>query len=86
MANYLHYSINAGNDSIVQVTLDAWANVYLLDDSNYNNYRRGLRYQYYGGYVDVSPFNIRPPHYTHWNVVIDRGGYTGTVRASVRII
>lgn len=83
---FLHYSINAGPTKMVQVTLDSWANVLLLDDNNFDRYRRGERYQYYGGYVDTSPYQIRPPHYGHWNVVIDRGGYTGTVKASVNLI
>jgi hypothetical protein len=86
MANHLHYSINAGNNNVVQVTLDAWANVLLLDDYNYSNYRNGRKYQYYGGLVETSQYNIRPPYYGHWNVVIDRGGYQGSVRASVKVI
>lgn len=83
---FLHYSITAGPTNIVKVTLDSWANVLLLDDNNFNKYRRGERYQYYGGHVANSPYSIRPPHHGHWNVVIDRGGYTGTVRASVNLI
>lgn len=83
---YLHYSVTAGPNNLVQTTLDSWANVMLMDDINYSNYRRGARYQYYGGLAERSPYNIRPPHYGRWNLVIDRGGYTGTVRASVRII
>lgn len=83
---FLHYKANAGPSNTFQVTLDSWANVLLLDDNNFKKYQRGERYQYYGGYVSTSPYNIKPPHYAHWNIIIDRGGYTGTVRASVNLI
>lgn len=33
-----------------------------------------------------SPFRIPIPHSGHWYVVIDLGGYSGTVRSSVRVL
>jgi hypothetical protein len=83
---YLHYTITAGNSNIVQVTLDSWANVQLLDEANYQNYINGRKYTYYGGQATVSPFNIRPPYTNNWHLVIDKGGYTGSVKASVKVI
>ena len=83
--NYLRYEIDAGPNNVIQVTLDKRANVRLMDYSNFNNYSNGRQYRFYGGLATVSPFNIRPPSQGHWYVVIDLGGYSGSVQASVRV-
>jgi hypothetical protein len=84
--NYLHYEFSAGPNDVILVTLDQQANVKLLDSSNYSAYHAGRSHTYYGGLIKVSPYRISPPHLGNWHVVIDLGGYTGTVRASAQII
>jgi hypothetical protein len=84
--NFLHYDVTAGPNNVIQVTLDTQANVLLLDDINFQYYKQSAKFRYYGGLAKVSPFNIRPPHAGHWNVVIDLGGRAGTVHASVRVV
>jgi len=83
--NYLHYDLQLGQNDVVIVTLDKQANVQLMDSSNYENYRRGDRFSYYGGLIKVSPFRLKPPSGGSWHLAIDLGGYTGTVSASVNI-
>lgn len=83
--NYLHYDLQLGQDDVVVVTLDKQANVQLLDSSNYEYYRRGERFSYYGGLVKKSPFRLKPPHSGSWHLTIDLGGYAGTVSASVNV-
>lgn len=84
--NYLHYDLNLNANDIVVVTLDKQANVRLLDNLNYSNYRHGKKHKYYGGLIKKSPVHLSSPHSGHWHLVIDLGGRTGTVNASVRII
>jgi len=84
--NYLHYDLQLGPNDAVEVTLDKQANVRLLDDLNYSSYRRGEQHRYYGGLATKSPVRLSAPHSGHWHLVIDLGGYGGTVRASVRTI
>jgi hypothetical protein len=84
--DYLHYEADLNNGQAIEVTLDQAANVLVLDSVNYMNYRGGQQYRYYGGHATVSPYIVRPPHAGHWHVVINLGGYAGTVRASVRVI
>jgi len=84
--NFLHYQFDLDYGDIVKVTLDSQANVQLLDDLNFYNYKQGQGYRYIGGLVKVSPFTLVAPHAGHWNVVIDLGGYGGTVHASVSVI
>ena len=84
--NFLNYDLQLSSGDVVEVTLDKQANVRLLDDTNYSYYQRGERHTYYGGLATKSPTHLRPPHSGHWHVVIDLGGYAGTVNASVRVI
>ena len=84
--NYLHSEFTLGPDDVVEVDLDKQANVRLMDDSNFTRYKRGEKHSYYGGLGTVSPIRLSPPHRGHWNVVVDLGGYAGTVRSSVRVL
>jgi len=84
--NFLHYDFHLDSGEVVEVTLDKQANVRLLDDTNFSRYKRGERHSYYGGLAKISPVTLRAPSAGHWNLVIDLGGYAGTVRASVRTI
>ena len=84
--NFLHYELNLDSDDMVEVTLDKQANVRLLDASNFADYESGRRHNYYGGLAKVSPIRLKPPHAGRWHLVIDLGGYAGTVRASVRTL
>ena len=84
--NFLHYDFNITLDEIIEVTLDEKANVRLLDDANYANYKAGREHKYYGGRAKKSVVQLHPPRPGHWHVVIDLGGYSGTVSAAVRVI
>ncbi len=78
---------NLVRGNIVEVTLKGnAANVLLLDTSNYNNYKNGRRYKYYGGHVKRSPYSLVVPNDGRWFVVINLGGYSGQVRSSVRVL
>ena len=84
--NFLHQSFYAGPQDIVEVTLDKQANVMLLDGSEYDSYQKGKKFSYYGGLATKSPFRIVPPRHTQWHLVVDLGGYGGTVRAGAQVL
>lgn len=84
--NFLHYEFDLSANDIVEVTLDKQANVRLLDNSNVTLYKSGKQHRYYGGLAKTSPITIAAPHAGHWHVVIDLGGYEGTVHASARVL
>lgn len=84
--NYLNYDLELALDDVVVVTLDKQANVRLLDDLNYSKYSSGEKHQYFGGLANKSPVHIRPPHSGHWHLVVDLGGYPGTVKAAVKTL
>ena len=83
--NFLHYEFDLSADDVVEVTLDKQANVRLLDPTNFSQYRSGGKHKYFGGLAKQSPIRLAPPHAGHWHVVIDLGGYAGTVRAAARV-
>lgn len=82
---FLHWEVTAGPGDHVMVTLDKQANVRLLDDHNFWAYRQGHAHRYYGGLATASPVKLVPPHHGRWHVVVDLGGYGGTVHASVQV-
>lgn len=81
--DYLHAEdyLHAGDAAVV--TLDRQANVLLLDDINYSAYRSGDSYNYYGGLAKQSPCRVVAPRSGRWHVVVDLGGYGGSVRAGI---
>ncbi len=84
--NFLHTDFHGGPSDTAVVTLDSQANVMLLDELNFQAYRRGASYRYVGGLAKQSPVRLSPPHRGHWHVVVDLGGNGGSVRAGVRIL
>lgn len=83
---FLYFGFSGGPEHLVLVTLDGQANVMLLDDCNFNAYRNGRAIHYNGGWATRSPVRLNPPHHGRWHLVIDRGGYAGSVRAGIRVV
>ena len=84
--NFLHYKVDLSPGEGVEVTLDKRANVKLLDDTNFRAYQNGQQHRYYGGEAVRSPVRLTPPHSGRWHIAIDLGGYSGSVKASVRTV
>jgi hypothetical protein len=84
---YLHKEFELAEREGVEVRLSGnAANVLLLDEANFDNYRNGKSYRYYGGYARTSPFRIEAPRAGRWHLVVDLGGGAGRVQASSRLI
>ncbi|TNJ25773.1 hypothetical protein CF111_01910 [Aeromonas sobria] len=78
---------NCQQGQTVEVTLEGnAANVLLLDSSNLQHYKSGRKYQYFGGHMTSSISHLSIPRTAHWYVVVDLGGFAGSVRSSVRVI
>lgn len=83
---FLDYDVHAEAGDTVVVQLSRAANVRLLDSINFARYRRGERHHFYGGLARVSPVRLTVPEGGHWHVVVDLGGYAGSVRAAVSVV
>ncbi len=84
--DFLHSRLHLNSGETVEVTLDKQANVKLMDDQNFRSYKRGERHGFYGGLAVRSPLRVRAPRAGTWHLVIDLGGYSGRVKASVRTL
>jgi len=72
---------------IVVVTLSGnAANVRLLDSSNFSSFKAGRQHRFIGGHATRSPVRLQIPNSGHWYVVIDFGGYSGSVRSSIQVL
>lgn len=83
---HLHTREYIERGKTVVVELDIQANVMLMSDSDYRNYKSGGRYNYYGGHAKTTPVKIPVPSNGNWNVVIDLGGGSGRISHSIRIV
>jgi hypothetical protein len=84
---FLHKEFSSlGPDDVVEVSLDRQANVQLLDDINFSHYRNRRSFTYHGGLAKASPVHLSPPHFGRWHLVVDLGGYSGSVNISTRLI
>ncbi|MFO0938668.1 MAG: DUF1883 domain-containing protein [Gemmataceae bacterium] len=82
---FLHWELDTDGRAVVQVELDAQANVMLMDSINFSSYRSGRHFRYFGGHAKQSPVLLSAPHAGHWHVIVDLGGYAGHVNASIRV-
>jgi hypothetical protein len=83
--NYYFYEMDAGPLSLIQITLNAPANVLLLDEGNFQNYRDVKRFDYVGGSYTPSTFYLVPPKQQRWYLVIDQRGGPLTVNPLIRL-
>ncbi len=85
---FVHHDLGQrGGGEVVEITLSgSAANVRLMDNSDFNNYRNGHRHRYIGGLAKQSPVRLQIPHSGHWHVTVDMMGLRGTVRSSARIL
>lgn len=84
---YLHQEYDLRPGDVVEVNLAGnAANVILLDQANFENYKQGRQYTYFGGYYRTSPVRLTTPRQGHWHLVVDLGGAAGNVRASGSVI
>jgi hypothetical protein len=71
---------------IVEITLTSGANVRLMTNSEFSNYKNGRRHQFIGGLAKRSPIQLQIPSSDHWYVAVDMQGLRGSTRASVRTL
>ncbi len=86
MGNFIHAREYLNEGDIVNLKCDTQCNFRIMTDSDFSSYKRGGRFQYYGGHYKMFPANITVPHTGHWNVVIDLGGGQANIRYGLSYI
>ncbi len=84
--SHIHAREHLAEGTAVRVDCDHQCNVLVMDDHNYQRYRRGDRYSHYGGFYRQLPAVIRVPSADNWNVVLDLGGGQARIRYDISYI
>ena len=84
--SFLHKRMHLNAGDIVVVDCSHQCNVMILTDNNFSNYQRGGQFHYHGGHYKRLPARIQVPHSDEWNVVLDLGGGSASIRHSISVI
>lgn len=82
---FLHKRVFIKSGQKVKVTLSRLANVKLMDDSNFRNYKNGRGHRYYYGQAINNTVIIPVEFSGNWNITIDLGITGGSIRHSIEI-
>jgi hypothetical protein len=83
---FQHWREHMNEGDVVEVDCSHQCNVHLMDDINFNRYKRGERFKTYGGGYRMLPARIRVPSDGIWNVTLDLGGSPSRYRYGMRIL
>ncbi|MFI5036674.1 MAG: DUF1883 domain-containing protein [Acidimicrobiales bacterium] len=84
--NYLHWKVDApaqGATAVVSLK-GGESDVLVLDPSNFEGFRRGNSFKYFGGHYKRSPARLQFPSGGEWYVVVIPGP-GGKVEASLQV-
>lgn len=85
--DFIHHQLgHRQRGEIVEIHLDARANVRLLNSSQFAAYKAGRSFRTIQGQATSSPIRWQIPQNGQCHVAIDFGGYPGRVRSSVRVL
>jgi len=84
--NFLHEREYLHRGDIVVVDFSHRCNVRLMSDSDFQSFRSGRNHHYYGGNYDRLPARITVPADGWWNITLDLGGGSATVRHSIHFL
>jgi hypothetical protein len=69
--NFLHWKIDTTQEATAVVTLKGVeSDVLVLDRTNFDRFRRGSSFQYFGGHYKRSPARLVIPSEGEWYVVV----------------
>ncbi|MBF9196665.1 DUF1883 domain-containing protein [Microvirga terrestris] len=83
---FQHWREHLNKGDVVEIDCSHRCNVKLMDDSNFNRFKRSDRHSYYGGHYDRLPARIVVPHTGTWNITLDLGGGSANIRFGMRVI
>ena len=85
-ANFLHHSeyLSAGDWFRVHLRHSS-ARTMLMDSANFQAYRSGGSFSFYGGWPERSPIDLVAPHSGTWHLVLDLEGGSGSINHSLEV-
>lgn len=84
---YTHYDLKEiRTGTIIEVSLNAVANVRLMTAGNFQRFTELLDFKYVGGVARKSPVRMAIPETGHWHVIVDGEGHHGLADSSVKTL
>lgn len=85
---HLHKRLHLNQGDVVVVNCSHQSNILLMTDANYNKYKTGQGFQHHagGGFFKQLPARFITPFSGYWNVTIDLGGGSASIRHSISVI
>ena len=83
---FIHKREYLSGGGVVVVDCSHRCNVRVMSDSEFQSFRRGGAHRYLGGYFDKLPARITVPESGYWNVTLDLGGGSATIRHSITFL
>jgi hypothetical protein len=83
---FIHSREYLNEGAVVIVDCSYQCNVMLTDDNNFQHYRRGGQFEYYGGFFQRLPARIAVPRTGYWNITLDVGGGRANLKYSINVM
>lgn len=83
---FMHKREYLSEGDVVVVDCSHRCNIRLMNDGNFQDFRRGGTHQYLGGHYDKLPARIMVPESGYWNVTLDLGGGSASIRHSISFL
>ena len=83
---FVHWREHLNAGDVVVVNCSHRCNVRLMSDGDFESYRRGGAHQYHGGHYERLPARIAAPTSGYWNITLDLGGGSASIRHSLNIL
>ena len=84
--NFIHAEEYLDDGDIVVVNSSHQCNVRVMDDANFEWFRRDSQHEYYGGAYKRFPARIQVPRSGRWHVTLDLGGGNANIRYGISYI
>jgi hypothetical protein len=86
MAEFIAAREHLAKGDVVIVQCSHQCNVLVMDDKNFDSYRRKQKCTYHGGHFTRFPARIVVPDTGYWNTVIDLGGRQATISHTINYL
>ena len=85
--SHIHSQDHFEEGQTVVVNSSHQINVMLMDDSAYQSFKRGRRFNYWGGFYTHFPAKITVPHTGYWNIVLSLPpGHRANIEYSINVL
>jgi hypothetical protein len=83
---FMHKRECLNRGDMVVVDCSHRCNIRLVSDLDFQSYRRDGSHHYHGGHYDRLPARIVVPDDGYWNITLDLGGGSASIRHSIAVL